>query len=472
MDTPLEYKPENYRGFTAHFANEFVLPQIAFWRQNVFKRPEGVRDIEKEYFDGMERAVLSIRDSLSGPGHRHGFVTPHEYVLSINEVEILKGLLGDNYNFHKDRLEQKKRMDPRFMDTSKEEKAIEEMDLVFAHIAAGLADSKDKKLFAPLKEFQKEEADQEKQYDVFLCHASEDKSFVEPLAQALKAAGIKVWYDNFRLDWGDNLRPSIDRGLASSRYGIVIFSKAFLGKKKWTEHELNGLFAKEGEEKVILPIWHNITREDVLPYSPSLADRLAIKTAELSIDQIVEKVKNVLDLKTSEIIPQRVASEAKQQIKEGVESETARRLYRAVLKVRDAMSYVRAPWIPLAEMEAAAAKYPKADPATTNAVYHMRWEQMTEAMTELQSEQVEAEVLWGDEVVKKIQPLRSCVGKLNANLSEFLRPHEDRARSRKDLGEIIYEMRTEKETDTFSKEIDAAVKTVGDFLKPKYGAQQ
>jgi hypothetical protein len=81
-------------------------------------------------------------------------------------------------------------------------------------------------------------------YDVFVCHASEDKGFVARLVNALKGRGVKVWYDEDLLRWGDGLRGAIDRGLANSRYGIVVFSKAFLKKKHWTEHELNGLFAK------------------------------------------------------------------------------------------------------------------------------------------------------------------------------------------------------------------------------------
>src|SRR5262249_18319996 len=57
-------------------------------------------------------------------------------------------------------------------------------------------------------------------YDVFISHASEDKdAFVRPLAKALRSAGIRVWYDEFTLKWGASLRESIDRGLATSRYG-------------------------------------------------------------------------------------------------------------------------------------------------------------------------------------------------------------------------------------------------------------
>lgn len=65
-------------------------------------------------------------------------------------------------------------------------------------------------------------------YDVFVSHASEDKEeLVKPLVLALQAAGYKVWYDEFTLKVGDSLRRSIDSGLVNSRYGIVVFSKAF-----------------------------------------------------------------------------------------------------------------------------------------------------------------------------------------------------------------------------------------------------
>jgi hypothetical protein len=133
-------------------------------------------------------------------------------------------------------------------------------------------------------------------HDVFISHASEDKeAFVDPLANALSKAGVKVWYDKFALAWGDTLRGTIDRGLASCRYGIVVLSPAFLKRKKWTEHELDGLFAREQSgEKVVLPIWHNIKREDLIDYGPSFADRLAKNSAADSIDDIVRDLKHLL----------------------------------------------------------------------------------------------------------------------------------------------------------------------------------
>jgi predicted aspartyl protease len=135
-------------------------------------------------------------------------------------------------------------------------------------------------------------------YDIFVSHASEDKAFVEPLVSALKEAGMNVWYDRDRMQWGDNLRSSIDEGLLNSRFGIVVLSKAFLKKKRWTEHELNGLFAKErAGEKVILPIWHKITQDDLAGYSTAFIDRIALDSQKNSIDEIVRSLKSLLGRK-------------------------------------------------------------------------------------------------------------------------------------------------------------------------------
>ena len=47
----------------------------------------------------------------------------------------------------------------------------------------------------------------EKEWDVFISHASEDKDNVaRPLAQALRAEGYRVWFDEFTLTVGDGLR--------------------------------------------------------------------------------------------------------------------------------------------------------------------------------------------------------------------------------------------------------------------------
>jgi hypothetical protein len=131
---------------------------------------------------------------------------------------------------------------------------------------------------------------QSETFDVFISHASEDKDvFVRPLAEALRNAGIKVWYDEFTLQWGASLRETIDRGLATSRYGLVVLSHHFFAKT-WPQRELNGLFATmNADEGCILPVWHELSREELERYSPMLSDLLAVNSDE-GIHEIVEKV--------------------------------------------------------------------------------------------------------------------------------------------------------------------------------------
>jgi hypothetical protein len=131
-------------------------------------------------------------------------------------------------------------------------------------------------------------------WDVFVSHASEDKeAFARPLAVALQGRGVKVWFDAFTLSLGDSLRRSIDRGLAQSRFGIVVLSEAFF-QKHWPQLELDGLVARESAgAKVILPIWHGIDEARVRAHSPMLADRLAVSSAH-GLDHVVQQVLQVI----------------------------------------------------------------------------------------------------------------------------------------------------------------------------------
>jgi len=133
---------------------------------------------------------------------------------------------------------------------------------------------------------------EEPKYDFFISHASEDKDdFVRPLAEELIRSGARVWYDEFSLKIGDSLRQSIDKGLVSSRYGIVVISASFIAKN-WPQYEVNGLVAREMEGvKVILPIWHKVSKTEVIKYSPTLADKFALN----SLNDIPEIAKQLLE---------------------------------------------------------------------------------------------------------------------------------------------------------------------------------
>lgn len=125
-------------------------------------------------------------------------------------------------------------------------------------------------------------------YDFFVSHASEDKElFVRELASGLKEKGALVWYDEFTLKVGDSLRQNIDNGLKNSKFGIVILSEHFF-KKVWTNRELDGLTTLEVNGSVrILPIWHKVSKNEVARYSPTLADKVALNTGIMTVEEIV-----------------------------------------------------------------------------------------------------------------------------------------------------------------------------------------
>lgn len=132
-------------------------------------------------------------------------------------------------------------------------------------------------------------------WDIFISHASEDQeSLVRPLAIALRQLGVKIWYSEFSLEIGDSISRSIDRGLAESQYGLVVISKNFMGKK-WPEYELRGLVNRETmEDKVILSIWHGVTKGDVIKFSPPLADKWALNTANDEAQDIAIKILRIV----------------------------------------------------------------------------------------------------------------------------------------------------------------------------------
>lgn len=133
-------------------------------------------------------------------------------------------------------------------------------------------------------------------YDLFICHASEDKQeLVDPLVDGLQKARLHVWYDRFQLKLGDSLRDKIDQGLADSRYGVVVLSKAFF-LKDWPRTELDALLTRQNAEgkKVILPIWHGVKAAEVREFSPILASKLAARSSD-GIAALVEQIQQVLE---------------------------------------------------------------------------------------------------------------------------------------------------------------------------------
>jgi hypothetical protein len=119
-----------------------------------------------------------------------------------------------------------------------------------------------------------------RRYDAFICHASKDKdSVARPLFEGLSARGYGIWYDEISVRTGDSLRESIAHGLSSSKFGVVVLSPNFFAAG-WSQFELNALVARHtAGERCILPVWHNVTAEEIRAKDVLLADLRASSTA-------------------------------------------------------------------------------------------------------------------------------------------------------------------------------------------------
>lgn len=135
------------------------------------------------------------------------------------------------------------------------------------------------------------------EYDVFVSHAWEDKDdFVDEFVDELRNLDIKVWYDTSEIKWGDSMRKRIDDGLRKSKFGVAVLSPNYIREGKyWTKAEPDGLFQIDSiGGKVLLPIWHNLTKKEVMEYSPIIASKLAMNTASMTPKEIADELKKLL----------------------------------------------------------------------------------------------------------------------------------------------------------------------------------
>ena len=98
------------------------------------------------------------------------------------------------------------------------------------------------------------------------------------------------------------MREKIDDGLKKSRFGVVVLSPNYIADGKyWTKAELDGLFQMESVNgKTLLPIWHELTKKEVLNFSPIIANKKAMSTAMMTPQEIAEELIKLLPEETKE----------------------------------------------------------------------------------------------------------------------------------------------------------------------------
>lgn len=126
------------------------------------------------------------------------------------------------------------------------------------------------------------------EFDVFISHANKDKNnLIEELYQSLLKLDISIFYDKETLEWGDNWKERILNGTKKAEFAIIVISENFFDRE-WTERELSEFLNRQDRngQKLILPIIHNITLQQLQEKYPNLADIQAIESKDYTCDQI------------------------------------------------------------------------------------------------------------------------------------------------------------------------------------------
>jgi hypothetical protein len=126
--------------------------------------------------------------------------------------------------------------------------------------------------------------------DLFLCHAWEDRNgCATELVDLLKSNDATVWFSERDVGLGKSLLREIDKGLVSSRIGIVLVTPALLTSltaEGIADKELSALLATDR----VIPVAHGTTFDALRDVSPLLASRSGLDTAESSLEEVAAKV--------------------------------------------------------------------------------------------------------------------------------------------------------------------------------------
>ena len=109
-----------------------------------------------------------------------------------------------------------------------------------------------------------------------------------------------VWYDEFSLKVGDNLRDSIEKGLKECSRCIIILSKNFFQNKGWTKKEFDSIFTREILEnsQLVLPVWRDVGTRDVYEYSPGLLNVKGLNWKDLGEEEACRRLHLAIEAKS------------------------------------------------------------------------------------------------------------------------------------------------------------------------------
>ena len=133
-------------------------------------------------------------------------------------------------------------------------------------------------------------------YDLFLCHAWDDRrGAATELHDLLEAQDVSVWFSERDILLGLPFMREIDKGLAKTRTGLVLITPAFLKRIESggvSEKELSELLSRD----LLIPVAHGVTFDEIREISPLLGSRNGLSTDENPLEDIAKKIAEIVVL--------------------------------------------------------------------------------------------------------------------------------------------------------------------------------
>lgn len=131
--------------------------------------------------------------------------------------------------------------------------------------------------------------------DVFLCHAWDDRQgAAKELHDELEKQSVTVWFSEKDVVLGKSLIREIDKGLRTSKIGIVLVTPSMfksLDVEGIADKELSALLATDR----VIPVTHETTFDELRDVSPLLAARSGLSTEASSLEEVAIKIAETID---------------------------------------------------------------------------------------------------------------------------------------------------------------------------------
>lgn len=132
-------------------------------------------------------------------------------------------------------------------------------------------------------------------YDFFISYKHKDaKDFAATLTDGLRTSGAEVWLDQLEMRPGDSILSGIEDGIKSSIDAVVILTQNYFSG--WSDAERRNLYSLMVSKKLrIIPIWLELTHEEIEMLAPMFVDIVAVQVQKASEPEARRVAREILE---------------------------------------------------------------------------------------------------------------------------------------------------------------------------------